>query len=155
MTLKIARGEWHNRTLTSVSTATFTAGSLVALNPARLVVEYTSVSSAALGIALHASVDSLSNPGKVVVAVPVGQECTMWVPTGTLALSALSIGQAAGVKKSGNSVDQLDTTITSTVSVVGIIYSGPYDTSTTTVVELAWATSQGVWFSGSSNTFAT
>ena len=80
--------------------------------------------------------------------------CTFWCPTGTLALSALSLGQSAGVKKSGNTVDQLDTTITSNASVLGTIYSGPYDTSGVTKVEVAWQAGQGVWFSGSSNTFA-
>ena len=153
MGLKIARGEWHNRTLTSVSTCTVVAGSLVALNPRREVVEYTSVSSAAIGIAMHSSVDSLANPGKIVVAIPSGQECTFWAPTGTVAVSALSLGQAVGISKSGNTVDLVDPTVNSRISVIGTIYSGPYDTSTVTVVEVAWAVTQGVWFSGSSTTF--
>lgn len=160
MALQPARGDWNYRTLTSVSTATFTAGSLVAFNPRRQLVEWTSVSSAPVGISMHASVDSLANPGKCVVAVPAGG-ATMWVPTGTLALSALSLGQACGIAKSGNTVDQLDTVVTSVFSIVGMIYSGPYDTaaltngSGVTRVEVAWANNQGVWFSGSTNTFAT
>jgi len=154
MGLVPARGEWRYRLLTSNSTATFVAGSLVAFNPRRLLVEYTSVSSAAVGIALGNSVNSLPQ-GKVLVAVPSGgPECTFWAPTGTLAVSALSLGQAVGIKKSGNTMDQVDATITSTVSVIGTIYSGPYDTSGVTKVEVAWQAGQGVWFSGSSNTFA-
>lgn len=154
MGLVPARGEWRHRLLASNSTATFVAGSLVAFNPRRLLVEYTSVSSAAIGIALGNSTDSLP-AGKVLVAIPSGgPECTFMAPTGTLALSTLSLGQAVGIKKSGNTVDQVDQTITSTVSCVGVIYSGPYDTSTVTKVEVAWQAGQGVWFSGSSNTFA-
>jgi len=148
-----ARGQWEPRTFDSNSTATFVQGSLVALNPRRLVVEYTSVSSAALGIAAHSSVNSLP-PGKVVVFVPTGAGCTFWAQTGTLALSALSYGQAVGIKKSGNTVDQVDQTLTSTVSVIGMVYRTPVDTSKVTLVEVAWQAGQGVFFSGSSNTFA-
>lgn len=153
MTLIPARGEWEYRTLDSNSTATFVYGSLVAFNPARTLVEYTSVSSAAVGIAMQNSVNSLP-PGKVVVAVPTNG-CTFFAPTGTLALSALSLGQAVGIKKSGNTMDQVDATITSTVSVIGTIYRFPVDTSGQTKAEIAWQMGQGVWFSGSSNTFAT
>jgi hypothetical protein len=155
MALYPARGEWKQRLLASNSTATFAAGSLVAFNPRRLVVEYTSLSSAAIGIAAHASVDSLANPGKVLVHVPAGAECTFWAPTGTLAQSAVSLGQAVGIKKSGNTMDQVDATITSTVSVIGTIYGPLVDTSTVSKIEVAWQVGQGVWFSGSSNTFAT
>jgi hypothetical protein len=154
MGLKPARGEWGYRTLASNSTATFVEGSLVAFNPRRLLVEYTSVSSAAVGIAMNSSVNSLAAPGMTVVAVPVGRECTFWAPTGTLAQSALSLGQAVGIKKSGNTMDQVDATITSTVSCVGSVYGPLVDTSTVTKVEVAWQVGQGVWFSGSSNTFA-
>lgn len=154
MSLIPARGEWRHRLLTSNSTATFVQGSLVALNPRRLVVEYTSVSSAAVGIALHDSVNSLAAPGKVLVAIPCAPECTMWAPTGTLAQSSLSLGQAVGIKKSGNTVDQVDQTITSTVSLIGLVYGPIVDTSGVSRIEIAWAATQALWFSGSSSTFA-
>lgn len=144
---------WEYRTMDSNSTATFVYGSLVGLNPARNLVEYTSVSSAAVGIAMQNSVNSLP-PGKVVVAIPTAG-ATFYAPTGTLALSSLSIGQAVGIKKSGNTVDQVDQTITSMVSIIGTIYKFPVDTSTVTKVEIAWSPTQAVFFSGSSNTFAT
>lgn len=144
---------WEYRTMDSNSTATFVYGSLVALNPARNLVEYTSVSSAAVGIAMQNSVNSLP-PGRVVVAVPTAG-ATFMAPTGTLALSSLSIGQAVGIKKSGNTMDQVDATITSQISVVGVIYRFPVDTSGQTKVEIAWSPTQGVFFSGSTNTFAT
>lgn len=154
MGLVPARGPWDYRTLDSNSSATFVKGSLVALAPDRRVIEYSSVKSGVLGIAMHNSVNSLP-PGKVVVAVPNGGGCTFFAPTGTLAVSALSAGQAVGIAKSGNTVDQVDTTINSRISVVGTVYAGPYDRSGVTVAEIAWSPTQGVWFSGSSNTFAT
>ena len=148
------RGPWTTRLLDSNSTATFVYGSAVALDPRRRVIEYSSVKSAILGIALGSSVDSLAHPGQVLVAVPTAG-CTMWVPTGTTAVSALSIGQACGLAKSGNTFDQIDTTITSTVSVVGYVYGEIQDTSTVSRIEVMWAPTQHVFGSASSNTFAT
>ena len=52
------RGPWTTRLYDSNSTATFVYGSLVALDPRRRVIEYSSVKSAALGIALGNSVNS-------------------------------------------------------------------------------------------------
>jgi hypothetical protein len=146
------RGDWQNRLFDSNSTATFVKGSLVALNPRRLLVEYTSVSSAAVGIALHDSADSLP-AGKVLVAVP-SAGATFWAQTGTLAVSALSLGQTVGIKKSGNTVDQVDGTLTSAVSAIGHIYGSVKDTSTVSVIEVMWAPTQHVFGSASTNTFA-
>jgi hypothetical protein len=146
------RGDWQMRLFDSNSTATFVQGSLVALNPRRLLVEYTSVSSAAVGIAAHDSVDSLP-AGKVLVHVP-SAGCTFWAQTGTLALSALSLGQTVGIKKSGNTVDQVDGTLTSAVSAIGHIYGSIKDTSSVSVIEVMWAPTQHVWGSASTNTFA-
>lgn len=152
MTLIPNRGPWTQRLLDSNSTATFVRGSLVALDPRRNVIEYSSVKSAALGIALHDSADSLP-AGKVLVAIPTAG-CTFWAQTGTLAVSALSLGQACGISKSGNTVDQVDTTITSTVSVIGYIYGSVKDTSSVSKIEVMWAPTQHVFGSASSNTFA-
>lgn len=146
------RGYWYQRVYTSNSTATFVYGSLVALNPRRLVVEYTSVSSAALGIALGSSVNSVP-AGSCVVAIP-GAGATFWAQTGTLATSALSLGQACGISKSGNTVDQLDTTITSGRSVIGYVAGAVQDTSKVSVIEVVWAPTQHIFGSASSNTFA-
>jgi hypothetical protein len=151
--LRPCRGDWANRLFDSNSTATFVGGSLVALNPRRLLVEYTSVSSAPLGIAHHSSVDSLP-PGKVLVAVPSGGDCTFWAETGTLALSALSLGQYVGIKKSGNTVDQVDATLTSAVSAIGGIYGPAKDTSGVTIIEVYWAPTQWIFGSASTTTFA-
>jgi hypothetical protein len=131
------------------------AGSLVAMNPRRLLVEYTSVSSAAVGIALHSSVDSYANPNKCLVAVPSGGDCTFWAQTGTLAVSALSLGQYVGIKKSGNTVDQVDATLTSAVSAIGGVYGKVQDTSGVSKIEIYWAPTQWVFGSASTTTFAT
>lgn len=148
------RGRWEPRLFDSNSTATFVMGSLVALNPRRLVVEYTSVSSAALGIAGHNSLNSLP-AGKVLVHVPMGgAECTFWAQTGALARSALSLGQTVGIKKSGNTVDQVDATLTSQVSAIGSIYGAVQDVSIVSRIEISWAPTQHVFGSASSNTFA-
>ena len=154
MSLQPCRGDWGIRLFDSNSTATFVGGSLVALNPRRLLVEYTSVSSAAVGIAAHASVDSLP-PGKVAVFVPSGGDCTFWAQTGTLAVSSLSLGQTVGIKKSGNTVDQVDQTLTSAVSAIGALYSKVQDTSGVSKIEVYWAPTQWVFGSASTNTFAT
>lgn len=148
------RGRWEPRLFDSNSTATFVQGSLVALNPRRLVVEYTSVSSSPLGIAGHSSLNSLP-AGKVLIHIPMGgAECTFWAQTGTLALSALSLGQTVGIKKSGNTVDQVDATLTSQVSAIGSIYGKVQDTSIVSRIEISWAPTQHVFGSASSNTFA-
>jgi hypothetical protein len=152
MALQPNRGPWTNRLFDSNSTATFVGGSLVALNPRRLLVEYTSVTSGAVGIAAHDSADSLP-AGKVLVHVP-SAGCTFWAQTGTLALSALSLGQTVGIKKSGNTVDQVDATLTSAVSAIGHIYGKAVDLSTVSKIEVMWAPTQHVWGSASSNTFA-
>lgn len=148
------RGDWGTRLFTSNSTATFVAGSLVAFNPRRLLVEYTSVTSGAVGIALHASTDSYATPGKCLVAVPSGGDCTFWAQTGTLGLSALSFGQTVGIKKSGNTVDQVDGVLTSAVSAIGSVYGTVVDTSGTSRIEIYWAPTQWVFGSASTNTFA-
>lgn len=147
-----ARGDWWYRLYDSNSTATFVKGSLVALNPRRLLVEYTSVSSAPLGIAMGNSANSIP-AGKVVVAIP-GGGATFMAQTGTLALSSLSLGQTVGIKKSGNTVDQVDATLTSAVSAIGAIAGPAQDTSKVTVIEVAWAPTQHVFGSASTNTFA-
>jgi len=154
MGLQKARGKWELRTLDSNSTATFVAGSAVGLLPNRRVGEYQSTMSQWLGIATHSSVDSVP-PGKVVVAVPDGGFCTMWVPMATnIARSALSIGTPVGVSKSGNTVDQLvEAPQASAFSRIGIIYGEPV-LSPVSKIEVALTNTAGVWFSSSTITVA-
>ena len=147
------RGPWTTRLYDSNSTATFVYGSLVCLDPRRRVIEWSSVKSAPLGIALGNSVNSLAHPGKVLVAIPTAG-CSFWALTGTLAVSALSLGQTVGISKSGNTVDQVDATLTSAVSAVGHIYSAVVDTSVVSRIEVMWAPTQHIFGSASTNTFA-
>lgn len=155
MALIPCRGTWTKRLLDSKSTATFVYGSAVALAPDRTVIEYASVKSAFLGIALHNSADSLASPGKVLVAIPSGADCTMMVPMATnLAASALSIGTPVGVGKSGNTVDRLDEAPqASAFSRIGMIYGKPI-LSPLSMIEVALTNTAGVFFSSSTVTVA-
>jgi len=156
MALTPCRGTWTNRLLDSNSTATFVRGSLVGLLPNRTVGEYTSLMSQFLGIALNSSVDSLAHPGKVIVAMPNGADCTVMVPMATdVARSALSIGTPVGVIKSGNTVDRLiENPQASAFSRIGSIY-GPPILSPLSQIEVALNNTAGLFFSSSTHTFAT
>ena len=155
MPLIPARGEWRYRTFDSNSTATFLKGSAVCLAPDRTVIEYSSVKSQWLGIAMHDSADSLP-AGKVVIAVPTGLECTFRakVATGT-AGSTMSIGQSLHIAKSGNLVDVVEAAAhtTSQFSRVALVYS-PIDSRDSTV-ECAVTALTPVFFSASTITVAT
>ena len=155
MALIPARGNWAYRVFDSKSTATFVKGSAVDLAPDRTVIEYGSTRSQFLGIAMHNSVDSLANPGKVVVALPNGGDCTMMVPMATnLARSALSIGTPVGVVKSGNTVDLLaEAPQASAFSRFGSIYGAPI-LSPLSMIEVAINNTGGLFFSSSTHTFA-
>lgn len=152
MSLRPNRGDWKYRLFDSHSTATFTEGSLVAFDIRRDVIEYSSAQSQPIGISMHRSVDSLAHPGKVLVAVPLGGECTFWANTGTIAVSSLSLGQRVGIIKSGNTVDQLSVAY-STASQVGYIYGKIQDTSTVSKIEVYWTPTGNVWGSLSTNTY--
>lgn len=155
MGLRPNRGKWEYKLMDSKSTATFVEGSAVGLAPDRTVIEYASTQSQFLGIAMNSSVNSLAHPGKVVVAVPDGGFCTMWVPMATnVAASALSLGQPVGVVKSGNTVDVLtEAPQASAFSRIGLIYGKPV-LSPVSMIEVALTNTAGVWFSSSTITVA-
>lgn len=139
-------------TFDTLSTATFREGSLVNLTPARLVREYASTDSQALGIAAHNSVDSLP-AGKVVVFLPKPGE-TYWgrLDTG-ISASSLSAGIQIGIAKSGNTVDTIAFNPGSAFSRIGVL-TGRYAISPVSEAEFAWNTVNGVFYAGSINTFA-
>jgi len=122
-------GPWQIREFNSNSAATYLAGSLVAFNGARDVVEFTSVMSSYIGVALNDSVNSQPR-GKVQVAIPV-PGCTCWsdITTGVVA-STLSAGQALGIAKPGNSFSFVTTLATSVFSRIWAT-TGKYDLGTT------------------------
>lgn len=131
----LGSGPWEQRLFNTASAATFLKGSLVELDGARNVVEYASTSSSVLGIALHASVDSLP-AGKVLVAIPK-PGCTAIADVAPgIAASAISIGHAMGVGKRGNYMSYVTTDAASVwskvVTVVGTL------NSTNSTVEVAF-----------------
>ena len=92
------QGHWQAQTFALNSSASFKKGSLVKLDTARNVAEYTSVDSQYLGVAAHDSADSLP-AGKCVVFVPSdGARGIVDVPTG-LGSSVLSFGFAYGITR--------------------------------------------------------
>lgn len=121
MGLVPARGRWENELFDVLSTATFRQGALVKLNGARTVSEYSGGEASFLGIALHNSSASLP-AGKVLIAIPTSQDCTAIadVPT-TMAASALSLGDALGIVKSGNTCSFVTDAYTSAASNVCVI----------------------------------
>jgi hypothetical protein len=108
-----------------------------------------------LGIALNSSVDSAAHPGKVLVAMPNGADCTVMVPMGTsIARSELSLGTPVSFRKSGNTVDLLtEAPQASGFSRVGSIY-GPPILSPLSQIEVALNITSGTFFSSSTHTFA-
>lgn len=122
-------GAWEAQTFDLASTASFKKGSLVKLDTARNVAEYTSVDSQWLGVAAHSAADSLP-AGKCVVFVPTdGARCTVDVPAGMVA-STLSIGFAYAITRPVGGADaqprsELSTLATSVwsrvVTITGVI----------------------------------
>ena len=96
-----ARGPWHYRTYTVLSTATFKKGCAVALNTNRDVSEYSGGAPAFLGIAMSDSTASLP-AGKIVVAIPGDYSCTVQADVDVITASGLSIGQSGAIIKKGN-----------------------------------------------------
>lgn len=144
-------GPWQIREFDTASAATYLAGSLVAFNGARNVVEYTSVMSSYLGVALNDSVNSQPR-GKVQVAIPV-PGCTCWsdITTGVVA-SALSAGQALGASKPGNLFSFATTLATSVFSKIWAS-TGRYDLGTTSGksrVEMVFISNEATIWSTSS-----
>lgn len=115
-----ARGRWRYEEFDTLSTATYRLGSIVKLHGARTVSEYSGGEASLLGIALSNSVDSLP-AGKVIVALP-GPGCTAFVdvPSGVGA-SSISVGQAVGFYKSGNTVSTITFSYTSAAGKVAVI----------------------------------
>jgi predicted NAD/FAD-dependent oxidoreductase len=146
-----SNNEWEHRTYDSNSTATFVKGSLVNLTPRRFVKEFSSTDSQFLGVALHNSANSLP-PGKCVIAIPK-PGATMWIDTATnVAGSAMSLGQAVTIVKSGNTVSTADFAPPSTMSTFGVVM-GPVD-SDLSRIEIALVSDGRAFYSGSTVTVA-
>lgn len=147
-----ARGHWEYELFDTTSSATFRQGSLVQLATNRQLSEYSGGEDSFVGIAMHNSVNSVP-AGKVLVAIPTNQNCTAIcdVIAGE-ASSGLSLGEAIGITKSGNTVSQL-TRFTSTLSHVAVI-RGVVTTSPTSTIEIAFLSAAQVYGSTKSQVIA-
>jgi len=119
------RGPWRTVQYTTTSTATFRQYAPVSLASDHLLKEFgtAAANEKLLGIALHASVNSLP-VGEVLVAIPgFGSSALAKVQTG-VAASALSRGLTYDMEKSGNNLRiDTDSTTSACVMIVGTINS--------------------------------
>ena len=119
------RGNWSIRKFTTLSTATFRMNAPVSLSSDHLLKEFgtAAANEKLLGIACHASVDSLP-AGEVLVAIPgFGATALAKVQTG-VAASALSIGLAYDMEKSANNLRiDVDSATSACVMLMGPINS--------------------------------
>lgn len=83
------------------STCTVRARNPVTLSDDRTVIEADSDSSAIYGIAVHDAADSLP-AGKILIEIPTADTVYANVIATNVVASALSVGQAWGITKSGN-----------------------------------------------------
>lgn len=119
------RGNWSIRRFTTASASTFRQYCPVSLSSVHLLKEFgtAAANEKLLGIALHASADSFP-AGEVLVAIPGwGATAIAKVQTG-VAASALSIGLAYDMEKSGNNLRiDTDSTTSACVMIMGAINS--------------------------------
>jgi hypothetical protein len=110
-----ARGPWEYRRSTISSAATFVKGCVLAMHPTRVLRQYVSTDSAAYGIAMNDSANSLP-VGIVTVAIPF-PGCTAYgdLLTGEVN-SSFSEGQGCCAHTSGNFNSFISATWTSAFS---------------------------------------
>ncbi len=129
---KLGRGDWSYRQYNTTSTATFQLGAIVGFSAALgTVSEISGGAPGNLGIAMSWSTMSLP-AGKVNVAIPNGPECTVFLDTGTIATSLLTVGFRAGIYKVGNVNSVITMAYTSTASCPFIIAS-PINSANSTI----------------------
>lgn len=144
-----SEGCWQIRQFDTASSATFLKGSLTALNGARDVVEYTSVMSSYLGIALGDSANSLP-AGKVQIAIPTdGCVATTDVAPGLVG-SKLSIGEAMGIGKRGNYMSYVTDDTASVFSAIVTIVGSHDSTSGNSRIKVAFIKNEATVWSTSS-----
>lgn len=148
--LNPGRGRWIQRTLDITSASTFLRGDALGVAPARTISVYSGGDDNFLGIATHDSANSLP-PGKVVVSIPVGPDCTMIcdVPTG-VAASAASFGQTLGLYRVAGLTSYITASYTSDAG-RPLIAAGPIN-STDSTIEVGFKTNAVVYGSALSAT---
>lgn len=129
--LEAGRGRWLLRTLDITAASTFTKGDALGIAGARTVSLYSGGDDNFLGIARHASADSLP-AGKVVVEIPAGPDCTVIcnLPTG-VAYSSVSFGQTLGLYPVGGSTSYITTSYTSDAGRPLIVVGAPNSANST------------------------
>ena len=118
------RGNWEIREFDTTSTATFRIWAPVTFGGARTLIEATSATTAIIGVATSASVDSFP-AGVVQVAIPRDRSAVARsaIQTG-VATSATSLGQAYNIEKSGNNLRiDTDSQASARVEIVGAVSS--------------------------------
>lgn len=151
-----ARGIWEIRWFETLSTATFPKGSLVNFDSQYRLREYLSTDSQIVGIALSYSTQSTSIRGLDMVAVAIPTpNCTAYSDLTTgVTQSSMSIGKKVLVYKQGNMMSYASTLFgqASGFSQIAQVV-GPID-ATNSRVEIAFNVLAGVFYSGSTATFA-
>ena len=152
MGLVPARGNWEYELFDTGSAVTFRQGSLVQFAGDRTLSEYSGGEPNWLGIAMHNSVNSVP-AGKVLVAIPsAGGGCTAIADLiAGDAASGLSLGQAVGIQKSGNTVSFVTTGFTSAASKIAVIRGG-VRISPVSAIEVAFLTDSATYLSSTSQT---
>ena len=118
------RGNWEIREFDTTSTATFRIWAPVTFGGARTLIEATSATTAIIGVATSASVDSFP-AGVVQVAIPRDRSAVARsaIQTG-VATSATSLRQAYNIEKSGNNLRiDTDSQASARVEIVGAVSS--------------------------------
>lgn len=151
-----ARGNWETRWFETASAATFAKGSLVNLDDAYRLGEYSSTDSAVVGIALSHSTASQSIRGLNMVAVALPTpNCTAYSDLTTgITQSALSIGKKILIYKEGNLMSYASTVMghASRHSAIAQVV-GPIDADLSRV-EVSFNLENVAFYSTSSVTFA-
>ena len=130
--VKLGRGKWTYREFNTTSTATYFPGAIVAFSAALgTVSELSGGAPGALGIAMSYSTASLPSP-KVLVAIPKDASCTVFLDTGTIATSLLTVGFRAGIYKVGNVNSVITMSYTSTAGCPFIIAT-PINSANSTI----------------------
>lgn len=143
---------WQTQRFPLASTCSAKKGSLVKLDGARNVAEYTSVDSHYLGVIEHDSVNSVPQGYATVMIPGPSARAMIDVPTG-IAASALSLGQAYGITRFGTDPQPCSflTTLATSVWSRVVAITGTIDNSSgNSRIEVAFIQNEALFGSTSS-----
>lgn len=131
-----ARGPWDYWTMDVTSAATFKKGCAVCIDGGSgkgwTVSEYSGGAPNFLGIAMSNSTDSLP-AGKIVVAVPLGPDCTVMADLDVVTASGLSTGFNGGIIKKGNLMSYFSSAASTAAAGRPLISTGKVNSTTSQV----------------------